>query len=186
VKVRERMTPAPIVCRTDESLEAVARRLGDTDLRALPVVDARGAIAGMLTDRDLTMAALRRGAKLRDLRAADAMHDARATCGPDDELWFAAELMRVEKLRRLAVVNRDQRPIGVITLADLARHAASGPARDLDDLGMDDVIELLVEIERSAAPANQRRVSAAKKTEVHAALEAVPPEQRLVAATLAR
>src|SRR5688572_16713973 len=68
VKVRERMTPAPIVCRTDESLDAVARRMWETELRALPVVDARGALAGMLTDRDLAMTALRRRAKLDDVR----------------------------------------------------------------------------------------------------------------------
>lgn len=151
MKVRERMTPAPIVCRTDDSLDTVARRMWETELRAFPVVDGRGAIAGVLTDRDLAMAALRRRAKLDDLRAGDAMRDARATCGPDDELWFAAELMRTEKLRRLPVVGRDQRPIGMITLTDLARHAASGPARDLDDLGMDDVIELLVALERVPA-----------------------------------
>jgi CBS domain-containing protein len=177
VKVRERMNAAPIVCGADETLETVARRLWESGHRAMPVVDGRGALAGMVTDRDLALAALRRRARLDELRAADAMTGVGATCGPDDDLWFAAELMRTEGVRRLCVVGRERQPVGVITVADLARHAASGPARDLDDLGMDDVVELLVEIEDAEVEGRELVGHGAPVRRATGSVAAAPPRR---------
>lgn len=124
MNVHERMTRDVATCSPDADLAAVARILWDHDCGVVPVVDPSGRVLGLITDRDVCMAAWSRGARLLDLRAADAMSRDVVACGPDDDLARALELMGLRQVRRLPVTDPRGRIVGLISWADLAREAA--------------------------------------------------------------
>jgi CBS domain-containing protein len=95
----------------------------ERDVGALPVVDPEGRVAGMITDRDICMAALFGGGALRDRRVGEAMARDVIACRPDDGFATARELMAEHQLHRLPVLDGDGRLLGVITLNDLALEA---------------------------------------------------------------
>jgi CBS domain-containing protein len=124
MRIGDIMSRPVVVCRADDTLEEAARLMWDCDCGFVPVVDENNHIAGTVTDRDICMAAYTKGRALRDLRVSDAMarevHCARA----DDDVKQAEQLMARKQVRRLPVIDRDSRPIGVVTLGDAARFAA--------------------------------------------------------------
>ena len=120
MKVRELMTSPVHTCRTDESLAKAAERLWQHDCGVLPVVDRDGKVTAMLTDRDVCMGAWTRGARLDQVRVADTMSKTLVSCRADDELATAADTMATHQLHRLPVVDNDGKPIGIVSLNDLA------------------------------------------------------------------
>ena len=107
-------------CRSTDSLDRAAQLMWDFDIGALPVVDDRGQLIGMITDRDICMAAYTRGETLPNIPVAHAMTTHVVSCRPDDTIKTAANLMANHKIRRIPVVDDDQRPVGVVSLNDLA------------------------------------------------------------------
>ena len=93
------------------------------DIGALPVVSIDGKPLGMITDRDICMAAYTGGRSLRDARVATAMRRELPTCKPNDSLAAAEATMRDNHIRRLPVVDTTERVVGILTLGDLAREA---------------------------------------------------------------
>jgi len=148
VEVERTMTREIVTCRSEDSLEQAARRMRVHDVGGLPVVDGHGRLAGMLTDRDICMAALERGRPLGDITVREAMTHQVVTVEPGDSLVNAAERMGQFQVHRLPVVDDGGRPVGLLTLLDLARRAACGEMRASGDVGMDDVNLALVAIGR--------------------------------------
>jgi CBS domain-containing protein len=100
-------------------LEA-ARRMRDEDVGALPVgEDDR--LVGMVTDRDIAVRGVAEGKAPDDCVVRDVMSGGVYYCFDDEEVERAAEVMAEHKVRRLPIVNRDKRLVGVVSLADLAR-----------------------------------------------------------------
>jgi CBS domain-containing protein len=132
---RALMTSDVRVCSPHDTLEQVARQLWDGDCGALPVVNAAGQLVGMITDRDVCMAAYLRGQPLHACRVQSAMSRQAHSCAPDDSLQRMAGIMSEHRVRRLPVVDGDGRLLGVVTLADLAKHLNTlpldHPTRDL-------------------------------------------------------
>jgi len=97
----------------------------ENDFGCLPVTEADGSgrLVGMITDRDICMAAHFAGRPLKDIQVADVMmRDVRA-CNPEDDLAEAGAIMRETAVRRLPVIDGSERVIGLLSLADLAREA---------------------------------------------------------------
>lgn len=124
MKIDEMMTRSVATCTCDDSLETAARIFWERDAGVVPVVDARGVIVGMLTDRDVCIAAWSRGARPGELRVGDAMSKRVQVCWPDDSVEVALELMVEQRVRRLPVVDSERRLLGLVSLCDLARAAA--------------------------------------------------------------
>jgi CBS domain-containing protein len=101
----------------------------DHSLGCIPVVDENGRLAGILTDRDIALAAHTIGEALWRMRIADTMHSPVFTCGPGDGVEIAARIMREHRVHRVPVVDADKKPIGMISLDDLA-HASRQPILD--------------------------------------------------------
>ncbi|MBK7875676.1 MAG: CBS domain-containing protein [Planctomycetes bacterium] len=114
------MTRTLITCRPEHSLARAAQLCWEHDVGAVPVTDADGKLVGMITDRDLCMAAFTRGASLAEHTVASAMATKLFTLAPKDSLKKAQELLRVHQLRRLPVVDAKGVLVGLITLQDLA------------------------------------------------------------------
>ena len=110
-------------CHPDESLESTAGRMWEGDIGCLPVVSSDGTVIGMITDRDISMAAYTQGRLLRDIPVSVAMSKEVFCCAPTDSLIQAEETMRARRVRRLPVVDGDGQLQGIVSLNDLAREA---------------------------------------------------------------
>ena len=84
MKVRDVMTGDAVYCRAQDDLGRVAQILWDRDCGCVPVVDAEERVVGMVTDRDVCMAAFMRPAPLGQLRVEDHMSRPVRTCAADD------------------------------------------------------------------------------------------------------
>jgi CBS domain-containing protein len=110
-----------------DTLEHAARIMWDHDCGAVAVVDDRGRGIGMITDRDVCMAAYTQGRLLRDIRV-DAVASRRFFAVQlEDTIDRAEALMKMHRVRRLAVVDHSGCPLGMISLGDIARRACCGP-----------------------------------------------------------
>ncbi|MCA8948266.1 MAG: CBS domain-containing protein [Planctomycetes bacterium] len=120
MKIREVMSSPAYTCLPQDTLENAAGKLWEHDCGMLVVVDAKGAVGGALTDRDICMGALTKGRPLGELRVADSMSDGIVTCSADEDVSAAALRMADRQLHRLPVVDADGKAIGMLSLNDLA------------------------------------------------------------------
>jgi CBS domain-containing protein len=151
MRVQDLMARPVSVCRAHESLAAAAKELWEQDCGAIPVVTDDGSLLGIITDRDICMAAYTRGLPLADLPIHTAMAKEVFSCGPQDDLATVEELMRSKRIRRVPVVDRENRPIGMVSFADLARAALHDDA-ERKGLRHGDVLRTIAEISEPRVP----------------------------------
>lgn len=128
--VSDLMTRDPIVVRADAPLTDAARLLDRYHISGLPVVDAHGALVGVVSHTDLLRARATEhlwanwpGLAVRHLMTSPAL-----AVSPDTSIAEVARLMERDHVHRLVVVGGDGRtPIGIIATADLVRSMAEEP-----------------------------------------------------------
>jgi CBS domain-containing protein len=130
MKIREIMNQPAVTCRPEDSLNTAAQLMWDHDIGAVQVVGDDGDLLGIITDRDICMAAFTRGAPLQDMEVGSAMARDVFSCQASDSLQTAEQLMGERQVRRVPVLDGDNRPIGMVTLNDLARQAAAARKRN--------------------------------------------------------
>jgi CBS domain-containing protein len=119
MRVQEIMTRDVECVGPDCTLQEAASRMKALDVGPLPVCE-KDRLLGMITDRDIAVRAVAEGHDPRTERVRDAMTRDITCCHEDQEIQEAARLMNSKQIRRLAVLNRDQRLVGIVSLADLA------------------------------------------------------------------
>lgn len=116
MKVSDAMTRGALIARPDETLRMVAQRMAEEDIGFLPVGDDER-LVGTITDRDMVVRALAQGhngdALVRDVMTRDVKY-----CFEDEEMDHVIHNMGDNQIRRLPVVDRDKRLVGVVSLAD--------------------------------------------------------------------
>jgi len=118
--VRERMTTDVAPIRVDATLVEAAHEMRASGAGALPVLDQDGrGCAGILTERDIVIRVLAEEREPRATIARDVATLRPVTCGPDDDLNAALDLMQQHEIQHLPVVEAGE-VVGVISLADLA------------------------------------------------------------------
>jgi CBS domain-containing protein len=124
-KVREIMTENPICCVMSTPLEEVARMMVENDCGAIPVVEDQEGWkpAGIITDRDITCRAVAEGRNPLDLNAGDIMTPSPVTVGAETSLEECERRMEAHQLRRILVIDSGGGCCGIVSLADIARHA---------------------------------------------------------------
>lgn len=122
MNVQEVMTKTVWTCRTGEAMSAAARLMWEHDIGAVPVLDAKGRLVGVVTDRDLCMSAYFAGEPLTAVPVEQGMSRNVSKIEPAQTLEKAEEMMRSKRIRRLPVVEGDKL-VGMISLADIARAA---------------------------------------------------------------
>jgi CBS domain-containing protein len=122
MKVGDLMTRDVGTCLASDSLNDVARIMWERDCGCVPVVDEGGTVVGMITDRDVCMAAYTQGRRLMYMTVGSAVSKHVVTIGESESLQRAEELMRDAQVRRLPVVDSARRLVGLLSLSDLARH----------------------------------------------------------------
>ena len=152
MRIQEIMSQPVVVCGQDDSLYEAARLMREHDCGVLPVVKADGRIAGIVTDRDICMAAYLKGKPLGAIPVAEAMARTVFSCRAGDPLESAELIMSDNQVRRLPVLDLDDRPVGLVSYSDVVRHASTMARED----GIDhEVIRGLAAISRrrGASPA---------------------------------
>jgi CBS domain-containing protein len=127
--VREIMTQPVQTLNPEDTLNCAAKLMRDHALGCVVVVNPDGTLAGVLTDRDIALSAYAYGEALWRLRIADSMRTPVWSCRADDNIETAARIMRERRVRRLPVLDQAGKPVGVISLDDLA-HASRVPVID--------------------------------------------------------
>jgi CBS domain-containing protein len=119
MQIREIMTPRVEVIHPDATIEEAAEKMKRLDVGPLPVCDGER-LLGMITDRDITVRATSEGRDPRTTRVRDIMTGEVFYAFDDQDVREAAEIMQRAQIRRLPIVNRDKRLVGIVSLGDVA------------------------------------------------------------------
>ena len=135
MKIGQICTPHPATIEPKASLRLAALAMRNAHVGALVVVEGEGESArpvGILTDRDIVVAVIAvPGARPEGIRVCDAMSTPLAFAHEDEGVFEAVATMRERSVRRLPVLSRDGRLIGIVTMEDLLRVIAT----ELAELG---------------------------------------------------
>ncbi len=125
MKVEQLMTCDVKVCTDTDTFNRAAQLMWEFDCGCIPVIHANGdgRVVGVITDRDIAMAAYTQGKDLWAIPVTSAMTRNVIACHTGDGISQAEALMRDNRLRRLPVLDRQERLVGIISLNDLAREA---------------------------------------------------------------
>lgn len=118
MKIRDLMSRDIHVARPEDSLQHVARRMADGDFGFMPVVEGERLI-GTITDRDIAVRAVATGAGPEQAVSEFLSRDAITVLDTDD-LKIALDLMSRARIRRLPVIDKNARLVGVVSLGDLS------------------------------------------------------------------
>jgi CBS domain-containing protein len=128
MKVSEAMTRDVCVARPDLSIQEAAKLMSDIDAGVLPVGE-NDRLVGMITDRDIALRAVAPGkgpqTAVREVMTSDVRY-----CFEDEDTEHVARNMGDQQVRRLPVVNRDKRLVGILSLGDLAVAEGAEPAAE--------------------------------------------------------
>ena len=119
MKITEILTPNPQCISPDTTLTAAAQKMKSLDVGMLPICE-NDRLVGTITDRDITIRSVASGADPNTAMVRDAMTRDIVYCFDDEDVEDAAELMEQKQIRRLPVLSRNKRLIGIVSLGDLA------------------------------------------------------------------
>lgn len=130
MKIRDIMSqPVELISPEDTIMEA-AKKMADCDCGALPVGE-NDRLVGMITDRDIVTRAVARGVAPEECYVREAMSPDIKYCYEDESADDAARSMKMLQVKRLPVLNRQKRLVGIVSLADLATaQDTTEPARE--------------------------------------------------------
>jgi CBS domain-containing protein len=124
MKVRDLMVTEVKCCATYSTLNSAAQTMWENDVGCVPIADKDGRVVGMLTDRDICMAAYIQGVSLKEALVTSAMSKQVFSCKPEEDIATAEKLMREKQVRRLPVIDAEGRLAGIISLNDIVREAS--------------------------------------------------------------
>jgi len=120
MKVKEVMHTGVSWVEPDTPVAEVAKKMRDEDIGAIPVGEDDRLI-GMVTDRDITCRGTAEAANPREVTARDVMSKGIVYCRDEEDVEDALRIMEDKKIRRLPVLNREKRMVGMLSLGDISR-----------------------------------------------------------------
>ena len=117
--IRDVMTPNPHTVAADATLQDAAREMQQDDIGAVLVRD-NGAVAGILTDRDIVVRAIAEGRDPSSTKVGDVATRDVKTLTPDSTVEDAIRIVREQNVRRIPVVDDSGQPQGIVSIGDLA------------------------------------------------------------------
>jgi CBS domain-containing protein len=128
MRVADAMTRDVRVANPDQNIVDAAKMMADCDCGVLPVGE-NDRLVGMITDRDIVIRAIAQGktgtTKIRDVMSEDVKY-----CFEEDDIDNVARNMGDQQIRRLPVVNRDKRLVGIVSLGDISTTTETEPAAE--------------------------------------------------------
>jgi len=120
MQIKEVMTPGVECLKPGDSVAHAAERMRDLNVGSLPVCGEDDRLAGIITDRDITIRGTAACCDAETTKVADLMTPQISYCFDDDDIAIAVGLMEQKQIRRLAVLNQAKRLVGIVSLGDLA------------------------------------------------------------------
>jgi CBS domain-containing protein len=118
--IKDLMTCGVEVIRPEDNVATAAKKMADRDIGFLTVCDG-DRLVGALTDRDITVRAVARGRDPAQTAVSEIMSREVTYAYDDDDIARTAQLMKEKQLRRVVIVDRNDKLVGVVSLGDLAR-----------------------------------------------------------------
>jgi CBS domain-containing protein len=122
-RVSEFMVRKPASCTPEMNLGSAVEILWKRNCGILPVVDPENHVIGVITDRDICIALGTRNKLPGEIRVAELASKPVYFCKPADEIKYALTTMGQQKVRRLPVVDREGKLLGVLSMDDIVLHA---------------------------------------------------------------
>ncbi|MGA9523132.1 MAG: CBS domain-containing protein [Myxococcaceae bacterium] len=122
-EARDIMTKNPRFVDSDASLRDVARIMHDEDTGIVPVCDATRRLVGLITDRDMVIRTFDEERSWADIRVREVMTDDVHAVTPEESVHDTISLMGKKQIRRVPVVDRNDRLVGMVSMADIANRA---------------------------------------------------------------
>lgn len=159
MQVEKIMTRDVASCTASDSLNRAAQLMWEHDCGCIPVVDGDKKLVGIVTDRDLTMAAYTQGKALAQIAVGDVMAHELHTCSAPETVAEVESRMREAQVRRLPVIDASGMLVGIVSLNDLALEAARERGRHAER-SQTEVARTLAEVSRHR-PAQAGEMAAA-------------------------
>ena len=129
MKVTELMTSDVASCKADHTLACSAQIMWDRDCGCVPIVDDDNRVVGIITDRDICMAALSQGRRLDEIPVHATATKTVVCVASDATIEEAEVLMKDRQVRRIPVVDHEGRLQGILSMSDIARRVERTTAR---------------------------------------------------------
>ena len=126
MNINQCMTRDVRIIEPDETLQDAARAMADIDAGVLPVGE-NDRLVGIVTDRDIAIRAVARGRK-PNAKVRDVMSGTVSYCYDDDETEDVLETMANFQIRRMPVLDRNKRLVGIVSITDLAHSGETARA----------------------------------------------------------
>jgi len=112
----------PVCCLPDEGVQKAAKLMRDENVGVIPIIEDEDTktLLGIVTDRDLAIRVVAEGRDVGGTRIKDVMTTGAVSCRPDDDLQKALDAMEENQVRRIPVVDHNQKIVGIIAQADVA------------------------------------------------------------------
>jgi CBS-domain-containing membrane protein len=133
MQVQEIMVRDAKSCRMDTNLAAATAIMWNTDCGALPVLDGGEKVVGMITDRDICIAAGTRNWIPSEIKVSDVVPQKVFTCSAEEDIHAALKTMQTRQVRRLPVVGKDGKLQGILCLDDVAVKASKRNSLSYED-----------------------------------------------------
>jgi len=154
MRVEQLMSRDVKVCLEDDTLNRAAELMWEADCGVIVVIRGNGTakIVGMVTDRDVAIAAYTQGKQLWAIPVASAMAREVVICRTSDDVGQAELLMRKNSVRRLPVIDEREHLVGLISLSDLAQQAHRDAASGKREVAGSEIAETLAAVSRRRVP----------------------------------
>lgn len=121
-KCNDVMTKDPVCCLPEDTVVKAAQLMKNKDIGCIPIIENENArsLIGIVTDRDLALAIVAEGRNPKHTTLKDVMTDTIVSCRAEDNLQEVMDVMSDYQLRRMPVVDYENRIIGIVTQADVA------------------------------------------------------------------
>jgi len=122
MKIREIMKRDPACCVLSDSAQVVAKILCDRDIGSMPVIAGQQSkkLVGMITDRDLCCTIIAQGLDPKATQIEKVLSPVPFSCREGDNVEACERLMQEHQVRRIPIVDAEDRVIGIVSQADLA------------------------------------------------------------------
>jgi CBS domain-containing protein len=143
MNVQDIMTNDVQSCGSDTNLASAAKMMWDSDCGVLPVLNAQGQVVGVITDRDICMAAAFKNRPPSEITVWESVSGKAHTCRMADDVHVAMEIMKRGRVRRLPVVDDEGVLQGIVALNDFILLAAEGKAGKTSAISCEDVVRTM-------------------------------------------
>ena len=140
MKVAEVMTKEVQSCTPETNLATAAMQMWDADCGVLPVVDDDGIVIGMITDRDICIAAATNHQDITGIKVGEVTSGEVQSCSPETNVRDALKIFDSAQVRRLAVVDENNRLAGILSLSDIVLRTVGGRDQKSGELSHAEVV----------------------------------------------